>query len=121
MFRTSTLWIAAAGALASAQVSRPILPIFSRVEQVRALAPEEDRRGYPVHLHVVVTYFDRDPSFALQAGKKGLDLACEIPTTVPEMVHGDPTRLRQVATNHRAGEVALEVEVVEHGTETVLL
>ena len=48
--RTSTLWIAAAGTLASAQVSR--------VQQVRALAPEEARRGYPIPLRVLVTYFD---------------------------------------------------------------
>ena len=68
-------------------------------------------------------------SFALQAGRKGLELACEIPNTVPEMVHGDPTRLRQIVTNLLAnaikfteqGEVALNAEVVEHGIETVLL
>jgi hypothetical protein len=29
------------------------------VEQVRTLAPDEARRGYPVHLQVVVTYFDK--------------------------------------------------------------
>jgi len=57
--RTSALWIAAAGALASAQVSRPSLPVLTRVEQVRTLTPDEARRGYPVHLRVVVTYFDK--------------------------------------------------------------
>jgi len=68
-------------------------------------------------------------SFALEAGGKKLELACEILPTVPEMVHGDPTRLRQIVTNLIAnaikfteqGEVALEVEVVEHRMETVLL
>jgi signal transduction histidine kinase/CheY-like chemotaxis protein/PAS domain-containing protein len=68
-------------------------------------------------------------SFALQAGRKGLELACEIPSAAPEMVHGDPTRLRQIVTNLLAnaikfterGEVALEVQVVEHGVDTVLL
>jgi len=56
--RTSALWIAAVGAAASAQVSHQRLPVLTRVEQVRALAPNEARRGYPVHLQAVVTYFD---------------------------------------------------------------
>ena len=68
-------------------------------------------------------------SFALQAGKKGLDLACEIPPPSRRWSNRDPTRLRQVATNLLAnaikfteqGKVALEVEVVEYGMETVLL
>jgi PAS domain S-box-containing protein len=68
-------------------------------------------------------------SFALQAGRKGLELACEIPPGAPEMVHGDPTRLRQIVTNLLAnaikfterGEVALEVQVMEHGVDTVVL
>ena len=64
--RTSVLWIAAAGALASAQVSRPSLPVLSCVEQVRALTPEEARRGYPVHLRVLVTYFDRGTDLFVQ-------------------------------------------------------
>ncbi len=29
------------------------------MEQVRTLAPDEARRGYPVPLGVVVTYFDK--------------------------------------------------------------
>jgi signal transduction histidine kinase len=50
--------ITAAGALASAQVSQPGLPVLTRVEQVRTLAADQARRGYPIHLQVVVTYFD---------------------------------------------------------------
>jgi len=57
--RTSGLLTAAACALASGQVSYPSLPVLSSVEQVRTLAPDEARRGYPVHLQVVVTYFDK--------------------------------------------------------------
>ena len=56
--RTSAVWIAAVGALASAQVTHPGLPVLTRVEQVRTLAADEARRGYPIHLQVVVTYFD---------------------------------------------------------------
>src|SRR5579863_9790064 len=53
--RSSALLIVAAGALASAH---PALPVLSRVEQIRTLTPDQARRGYPVHLRVVVTYFD---------------------------------------------------------------
>ena len=38
-------------------------------------------------------------AFALRANQKGLELACEVEAEVPEMVHGDPTRLRQVLNN----------------------
>ncbi|MBZ5592155.1 MAG: response regulator [Acidobacteriia bacterium] len=68
-------------------------------------------------------------SFALPAGRKGLDLACDIPSTVPETVHGDPARLRQILTNlvgnaikfTERGEVALEVANLEQGPEAVVL
>ncbi len=38
-------------------------------------------------------------SVALRADQKQLELICEIQPAVPEMVEGDPTRLRQVITN----------------------
>jgi two-component system sensor histidine kinase/response regulator len=38
-------------------------------------------------------------SFALASDQKGLELACEMPASVPETVHGDPTRLRQILIN----------------------
>src|SRR5579864_7292217 len=53
--RNSALCIAAVGAVAGAY---PGLPVLTRVEQVRTLAPDEARRGYPVHVQAVVTYFD---------------------------------------------------------------
>jgi signal transduction histidine kinase/DNA-binding response OmpR family regulator len=55
-------------------------------------------------------------SLALKAHEKRLELVCEIAADVPEMVAGDPTRLRQIVVNLIAnaikfteqGEVALE-------------
>lgn len=34
------------------------LPTLTSIEKIRTLRPEEARRGYPVHLRAVVTYFD---------------------------------------------------------------
>ena len=38
-------------------------------------------------------------TFSLRAAQKDLELACEVASTVPEMVVGDPTRLRQIVNN----------------------
>ncbi len=38
-------------------------------------------------------------TLALRAHQKGLELLCDLPKSVPEMVIGDPTRLRQVLIN----------------------
>ena len=56
---------------------------------------------------------------ALQADEKGLELLCDIAPDVPELVEGDPGRLRQIMLNlvsnaikfTHHGEVALKVEV----------
>ncbi len=56
-------------------------------------------------------------SLALKAHEKGLELVCGLSPDVPEVVVGDPTRLRQIVVNLMAnaikftekGEVALEV------------
>jgi light-regulated signal transduction histidine kinase (bacteriophytochrome)/CheY-like chemotaxis protein len=58
-------------------------------------------------------------TFASAAGQKGLELLCDIAPEVPEMVLGDPGRLRQIVLNLVSnaikftdhGEVALKVEV----------
>jgi two-component system, sensor histidine kinase and response regulator len=68
-------------------------------------------------------------SLALEAHEKGLELLCEVSSQVPEMMRGDPVRLRQVVINlvgnaikfTERGEVALNVqrEALE-GEECVL-
>jgi signal transduction histidine kinase/DNA-binding response OmpR family regulator len=62
--------------------------------------------------------------FATAADEKGLELLCDIAPDVPEMVMGDPGRLRQIVLNlvsnavkfTSRGEVALKLQV-EGGTE----
>jgi signal transduction histidine kinase/CheY-like chemotaxis protein len=60
-------------------------------------------------------------AFALQAQQRGLELACDVWPDVPEVVSGDPTRLRQVLTNllgnalkfTTSGEIELRVDVAD--------
>jgi two-component system, sensor histidine kinase and response regulator len=69
---------------------------------------------------------------ALQAGEKGLELLCDIAPEVPELVEGDPVRLRQVLLNlvsnaikfTHQGEVTLKVQLDttendEHDTRVI--
>jgi signal transduction histidine kinase len=46
----------AGASVRAAQVSS--LPTLTSIEKVRSLKPEEAKRGYPVHLRALVTYFD---------------------------------------------------------------
>ncbi len=58
-------------------------------------------------------------TFAHRANQKGIELICDIHSDVPDMVNGDPTRLRQVIVNlignalkfTERGEVVLRVEL----------
>jgi signal transduction histidine kinase/DNA-binding response OmpR family regulator len=62
-------------------------------------------------------------TIALRADEKSLELLCEVAPDVPEIVSGDPSRLRQIVVNlvsnaikfTSEGEVALKVQVA--GTE----
>jgi two-component system sensor histidine kinase/response regulator len=68
-------------------------------------------------------------TFAAQADEKGLELLCDIAPDVPELVEGDPGRLRQIILNlvsnaikfTHHGEVMLKVEVEseEHDTRVI--
>jgi len=68
-------------------------------------------------------------TFALPADQKGIELACEIPASVPETVHGDPTRLRQILINlvgnaikfTQQGEVVVEVAPVDQDAQSILV
>ncbi len=71
---------------------------------------------------------DTMKTLAMRAHKKGLELACHIPPDVPDMLVGDPGRLRQIIVNlsgnaikfTEQGEVVVEVQTTEdRGPRTV--
>ena len=68
-------------------------------------------------------------TLAFRGDEKGLELLCEVATEVPEMVQGDPNRLRQIVMNlvgnaikfTEEGEIALNVRVdAEEGSERIM-
>ena len=74
---------------------------------------------------------DTMKTLAMRAHKKGLELACHIPPDVPDMLVGDPGRLRQIIVNlsgnaikfTEQGEVVIEVQNLKskvQGQESVL-
>ncbi len=68
-------------------------------------------------------------TLAVRASEKNLELICEVLPEVPEIVIGDPTRLRQIIVNllgnaikfTNSGEVALTVECQAHDESKVML
>jgi signal transduction histidine kinase/DNA-binding response OmpR family regulator len=68
-------------------------------------------------------------TFSLRAAEKDLELACEVAGGIPEMVVGDPTRLRQVVNNlvgnalkfTEQGEIVVAADLESRQGEELLL
>ena len=75
------------------------------------------------------TLEDAIKGLSLRAHQKGIELACHLLPQVPELVQGDPTRLRQVVVNlvgnavkfTAQGEVVLRVDTGESAEDDALL
>jgi len=84
---------------------------------------------YPEYFHLRETAIETMKALAVRAHQKGLELVCDVDSRVPEMVIGDPTRLRQVLVNlignsikfTETGEVLLQVQVFEQDEKHVCL
>ncbi len=81
---------------------------FSRIEAGRL-----DLEETPFRLRDIVA--NAASSFALAAGRKGLELTCAVSSSVPNVVAGDPVRLRQVLGNL----IDNALKFTEHGEVTV--
>lgn len=87
---------------------------FSKIE-----AGKLDLDPTPLFLRDLVG--DTLKSLAYHAHEKGLELACDLPPEVPELVVADPVRLRQVLTNlvgnaikfTESGEVVVRASLIE--------
>ena len=95
---------------------------FSKIEAGRMLLEKLD-------FNLRNTLEETLKTVAIRADEKGLELLCELAADVPEMVKGDPNRLRQVIINlvgnaikfTHQGEIAVKVSLEDsHSEECVL-
>ena len=85
---------------------------FSKIEVGKI---DLEKMDFNVRDHLEATL----KTLAFRGDEKGLELLCEVATEVPEMVQGDPNRLRQIVMNlvgnaikfTEEGEIALNVRV----------
>ncbi len=83
----------------------------------------------PIEFELADSVEESIRTLALKADEKGIELVCSIGADVPEVVVGDPTRLRQVTVNLVAnavkfterGEVAVEVNVESMDESSIVL
>lgn len=54
------------------QAAAKALPVLTRASDIRQLTPDEAKRGYPVHLHAVITYYDPGSDLFLQDSSAGI-------------------------------------------------
>jgi PAS domain S-box-containing protein len=95
---------------------------FSKMEAGKL---ELDRSTFNLHESMEETV----RAFGIRAGEKGLELVCDVSPDVPQMVIGDPTRVRQIVVNLLGnaikftdrGEVVLHVEMKEGQDRDVIL
>jgi signal transduction histidine kinase/ligand-binding sensor domain-containing protein/DNA-binding response OmpR family regulator len=95
---------------------------FSKIEAGKL---ELDPISFPIHQNL----YECVKSLAIKAHEKGLEIICDIDAKVPEQLHGDPLRLRQILMNlignaikfTAHGEIVLRVELEPHAGPDIWL
>ncbi|MDX8377710.1 MAG: response regulator [Mariprofundales bacterium] len=95
---------------------------FSKIE-----AGKLELERTPFDLRILIE--DTSEAFLAPAHERGIELSCMVTNDVPDMVRGDPVRLRQVITNlvgnalkfTKDGEVSISVSAVEVTKELACL
>jgi PAS domain S-box-containing protein len=84
---------------------------------------------YPIEFNLREAFEETARMFSLRAHDKGLEIICDVHSDVPEILFGDPTRLRQVVVNlvgnaikfTEHGEVAIQVATDSTAGDDALL